>query len=127
MPHTTTWEEHGIYWQFHGIVDAEEFFETDAELYDDPRSDQIKYWIWDGANIEKLAVEDIHVELIAASDWAASENLQDVKGAFITKNPDIAKFMAVYIGISKEFESPWKSRIFENIETARQWLSSCPP
>ena len=124
MPHTTTWEEDGIYWQFYGVVDAKEYFETDAELYNDPRSDHIKYWIWDGANIEELAISDIHAELIAATDWAATEHNQKVKGAMIVKDAGIQNLMELYIKTSKEFESSWQFKIFDNLEEARQWVSS---
>jgi len=124
MPHLTTWEKNGIYWQFHGVVDEKEYFETDAELYNDPRSDHIKYWIWDATNIEKLAVNEIHAELIAATDWAATENNQTVKGAMITSDENTRSLMELYIQTSKEFGSSWQLQIFDCLEEARRWISS---
>jgi len=124
MPHHTRWEKNGIYWQFYGTVNEKEYFDTDAELYNDPRSDHIKYWIWDGSLIEKLAVNEIHAELIAAADWAATENNQKMKGAMVANDPAILKLMAVYIEISIELESSWQLKIFKNLEDARRWISS---
>lgn len=123
MSHTTTWEKHGIYWQFYGIVDAKEYLATDAELYNDPRSDHIKYWIWDGTDIEELAISDMHAELIASADWAATEHNKNVKGAIIATDPGIKNLMEVYIETSMEFESSWQVKIFDNIKDARQWVS----
>jgi len=123
MPHTTTWEKDGIHWQFYGVVDEKEYFETDVELYNDPRSDHIKYWIWDATDIKKLAVDKIHAELIAASDWAATEHNHGVKGAMVAPNNDIRSLMELYIKTSSEFESRWQFKIFGNIEDARQWVS----
>jgi len=124
VPHTTTWEKDGIYWQFRGIVDEKEYIDTDAELYNDPRSDHIKYWIWDGTHIEKLAVSEIHAELIAATDWAATENNQTVKGAMITNDKNIRRLMELYIQTSEDFESSWQLQIFASLEEARRWISS---
>jgi len=123
MPHSTSWEKHGIYWQFSGTVSVKEYFATDAELYNDSRSDQIKYWIWDGTNIEELAISDIHAELAAAADWAATQYNHSVKAALIASDKHIKELMEGYIELSKEFESPWEFKIFETIEEARQWVS----
>jgi len=124
MPHTTTWEKDGIWWQFHGTVDAKEFIEADAELYNDPRFDRIKYWIWDGTHIEELAIDEVHAELIAATDWAATEYNKEIKGAMIAKDKNIQKRIKRYLEVSMEFESTWQLRVFENLEEARQWVSS---
>jgi len=43
MAHSTTWEKYGVYWQLSGIVSVNEYFATNAELYNDSRSDQIRY------------------------------------------------------------------------------------
>lgn len=123
MPHHTTWEQDGIYWQFYGVVDEKECFESDAELYNDPRSDHIKYWIWDGSNIEKLAIAEIHAELIAATDAAATENNQKIKGAIIANNTNTLKLMEVYISMSMELESSLELKVFQTLEDARKWVS----
>lgn len=124
MPHTTTWEEHGVWWQFYGTVTPQELAESDAEMYGDPRFEHIKYFIWDTTDVEDITFSEVHVELSAASDWAAASYKQHMKGALVANNKHVQKRIQRYIETSIEFESTWDLKLFENLEAARLWLSS---
>ena len=123
MPHTTTWEKDGIYWKAYGTVTAQEINDAHAQLYSAPRPDRIKYWIWDGAEVDALIISDIRTELVAGYDWAASENNKSIKAAFIATDANILRVIKLYIRISMALESTWEFKIFDNIEDARQWVS----
>jgi len=124
MPHTTTWEKDGIYWKAYGTVTEQEIYDGDAELFNDPRSDRIKDWIYDGTEVEAFIMPGIHTELIAGSDSAASDIIPNVKAAFIATNDDAIKIIKLYISVSMEFGTTWKFKIFENLKSARLWVSS---
>jgi len=122
MPHETIWEEEGINWKFHGIVNTEEVHEADAEVYDDARFDDLKYFIWDATDMEKLEFEDLDVVSIAAKDTVAASYKKRFKGALIVKDAQISKTLDQYIHEKQALGSSWEIKKFRTIKDAREWI-----
>lgn len=124
MAYSTFWEEKGICWELSGIVTSQELFEFTNAFYDNPKSDTIRYQIVDCLNIEKFVLDKEAMAEIAALDYAASLSIGSIKVALVGKNHHVNTLNKKYISYSDAFHSCWKIKIFDNMDDARQWISS---
>lgn len=124
MPHKTTWEDKGINLQFYGDITTDEVEQSTAEAYGDHRFDDIKYFIWDMTDAESLITDEAHVESTAAESWAASTYKTSLKGAIVSNDNDICKFIEHYIATSSKMENPWELKLFSNTKDATKWVLS---
>ena len=123
MPHVTIWEEKGIHWSFSGVVTMEEQQQADGEMYNDPRFDEIDYYIWDGSEIESIAYSTRDADEPAAIDKASSTYRPFLKGALIADNQQVKGVVERYIETSTKLKTSWDLRIFSSIVDARGWLN----
>lgn len=124
MPYITTWEPTGIKWQFHGTVTSEEVDEANREMYEDPRFDSIKYFIWDMSNVEKLIKNKLEINKPVATDLGASHINKNIKGALVANEGYVYDSCNNYINLSKKLNTTWKLKLFNNNESALKWLFS---
>ena len=124
MPHVTVWEEGGIYWKFHGRLDAEELHEANGEMLGDARFDLMDYYIWDALDVTELGANEEDANETAFFDVSASTHNQNIKGALLATDSTLRMLLEVYITTSAERGSPWKLQLFDNLEDARAWLAS---
>jgi len=124
MPHITTWDSTGIKWQFHGSVTSEEVDEANREMYEDPRFDFIKYFIWDMSNVEKLIKNKLDNNRPVATDLGASHINKNIRGALIANDGHVYDNCNNYIKLSKKLNTSWKLKLFYDNESALKWLLS---
>lgn len=122
MPHKTVWEEKGIYWRFSGPVSSTEVEQANNEMYGNPRFDDIRYFIWDMADATAPEITVDVAEDAAATDRGASLTNAQIKGALISSNNYIDKLIQHYIKTSESMGTPWKLKLFNNLEDARSWV-----
>jgi len=122
MPHITTWDSTGIKWQFHGAVTSEEVDEANSEMYEDPRFDSIKYFIWDMSNVEKLIKNTLDNNRPVATDLGASHINKNIRGALIANEGDVYDSCNNYIKLSTNLNTTWKLKLFNDNESALKWL-----
>lgn len=124
MPHITTWDPTGIKWQFHGAVTSEEVNEANREMYEDPRFDSIKYFIWDMSNVEKLIENELDINKPAATDLGASHINKNIRGVLVANEGHVYDSCNNYIKLSKKLNTTWKLKLFNDNESALKWLLS---
>jgi len=124
MPYITSWEEKGICWQLSGVVSSREIFEFTNAFYENPKSDTIKYQIVDCLNVERFELDEFTMTEIAALDYAASLSIHNLKVALVGKAPHIKIINEDYVKNSNSFSSTWVVKIFDDMKSARAWLSS---
>ena len=124
MPHQTTWEKDGILWEFYEGVSFEEFETANNDFYADARSDACKYQIVDGTKIECINMSAHESHICAATDATASRSINGLKVALVGVPDEGAYLVDEYIEMSKKINSSWKFNVFDNLESAREWVSS---
>jgi hypothetical protein len=123
MPYIARWEDDGFVREFYGVVNSSEVLESDREFYEDPRSDTAKYQITDFSNAQPGDVDYSHITKIAALDAGASITLPNLKVAFVTSDEYVKVLCEKYIELSLAANETWKFRIFEDMVSARWWVS----
>lgn len=124
MAYRTIWETNGILWEFSGTVSFEEVSSATSEMYNSFRFDDLKYFIWDGTNIDAFDLSYHHIEIRAAIANASSSYKRDLKGVFISNSQIVRERLTYYIQKSRELNSTWDFKLFSTVEEARIWLSS---
>jgi hypothetical protein len=123
MPYQTRWEKEGVFWKYTGVVTDEDIINSNNEFYGDPRSEESNYQLVDGLDIEQLIISPPSVELLAATDYAAGLSLKPQKVAFVAVKADVLELFQIYIDHAKEYNCRWVCKIFNDIESAREWIS----
>ena len=123
MAYQTTWEDKGIYWKYTDTVTPEDIFNSNHEFYQDSRSDNVDYQIVDFTNIQEIGFNDQTMKQIASLDSVESKSISNIKLALISDSDDVKKMFQEYIEHSDIFNSNWPTKIFNDIDSAREWLS----
>ena len=121
MPYSTTWEESGVVWTFHGQVTGDEMLRANQEIYRDPRFDRLAYQIVDLTAVERFDVTEDDMAMIAVLDRAAARSKPSVRVAVAASDEIIKDLSAFYDAVM--VGSPWHQRIFDSISEAREWLN----
>jgi hypothetical protein len=124
VPHITRWEDKGIYWQFNGDVSFEEIMETTTELFGDYRLDDTKYFIWNMTDVNSIKMEEEEVIYPVAEAKGVSTYKTSMKGALVANDKYARKLIQRYIDTSLTIDNTWELKLFNNIEDARNWISS---
>ena len=122
MPVRTTWEAHGIRWEFYGQVAGEEIDRVNNEFLQDPRSEQAKYQIIDARGVTGTDWNARDAHLIAARDFRATRMVRRLRLAFLTTDPDFGALVDEYVAISRDLDTSWEFRRFDDMPSARAWV-----
>lgn len=123
MAHETKWEENGIYMNLYNTVNSEEIFEMNVENSDNPRVDDINYFIWDSSNVKKFEVEEDDANLAAIFNASMESHVKNIKGAYVINDKFIRTLINKYIKNIEKLGSTWTFMIFDNLEDARKWIA----
>ena len=123
----TQWEDKGVLWKFTGIVNADDLFNSNRDVYGDSRFDTIHYQILDLLDVTAVDIgaPDIAVKKIqqvAAYDRAAAKTNPTMKVATVAHDDTLALLANLYE--AEMTESPWESNVFNNLAEARAWLDN---
>lgn len=88
-----------------------------------PRFDAMKYWIVDSLAIEEYVLEKMAAMEAAGSDLGAAYTNNDVPMAFVATNTGHRDNIRHYMRLLEGARSVWKARLFDDLESARQWIS----
>ena len=122
MPHKTLWKTAGIIWEFSGVLPLTEVAEVNAEFYSDPRSDDVRYQIFDGTAIDTIVGSEQEAKMLAAIDGGASRSIPNLKVALVIKEPMLELAEAYKENLSK-FGSGWHCEIFYSMDKAKDWVA----
>ena len=122
MPCNTTWEPHGIYWEYHGEVTGDEIDTVNSRFFRDERRFDVDYQIIDASAVTGTDWNARDAHLIAAKDFGVQQEVQNLKLAFIATEPAFSALVDEYISISERLETTWEFRRFDTVEDARKWV-----
>ncbi len=123
MPFRTIWEKEGIKWEFFGAVTSEEIRAANRQFFGDPRSKTAKYQLVHTLKVTDVEWKPMDIVDVSVDDVAASRILKSLKLAYITNGNKTKKKIEKYVDISRNLNSDWHFRGFEDEEAARLWIS----
>jgi hypothetical protein len=135
MPCKTTWERRGILWEFYGHVTGDEIDKVNDRFFKDERRHDVSYQLIDATGVTSTEWTGHNADLIAAKDFGASHEVENLKLAFVVAEPGFEALVDEYIALSERLNSTWTFRRFDDIKSARNWVDPpditaeirCPP
>lgn len=122
MPCRTTWEKHGILWEFYGDVTGKEIDTVNSRFFRDQRRHDVDYQIIDATGVTGTDWKALDAPLIAAKDFGVQREVQGLKLAFITSDVAFGALVDEYILISEQLDTSWEFRRFDDLAAARAWV-----
>ena len=123
MPYETIWEENGVFQRFFGQITRDERMRASSEIHGDSRFDTIRYWIIDSLDIDSYDLGKSDAEILANTDNAASRTNPSVLMPIVCTHIIHRNNFLHYLIHLKKAGSPWMGKLFDNVKTARQWIS----
>ena len=121
MPYHIIWEEEGVTIKFTRSASAKEVMAIDDLIYAHPLFDRMKYQIFDFTGIDAFNFTSEEMIVIGSLDKSASRWNTQMKVAIISTSESFLKSLEYYE--KKITGSPWITRVFDNMEEARRWVS----
>ena len=122
MPFSYSWTEDRFYCKFSGIVDLQDVYVATGILYGNIRLDSLSEVLIDFSRESQIIVSGKNMREIAYLDKAASKYNKNLNFAFIAIHPIARNIAESYIAYSKEVGISWNYEIFDNSDSALQWL-----
>lgn len=122
MPHKTTWTANGIIWEYSGIVTLEQVADANTEFYNDPRSDNSKYQIFDVSAVDEIVGDEAQAKRLAAIDHGASRSIPDLKIALVI-NESMLPLAETYMENLSKLGCRWDCKTFYFQAEARAWIT----
>jgi len=107
------------------LIDSSQVLEKSQlqELYNDPRSDNVKYQIIDFLEVDNIILSELTAEKIAVLDSAQSTSTPNIKVALVGTLLLSQKLFKEYIGNSSKTKTTWSFKIFEDMKKAKEWAT----
>lgn len=123
MPYRITWEDHGIYVRYSGIVSVDEVLAYASEVEADARFDDVRYSLNDFSACTGMIRSGPALELLAAGDYGASASNPSVKIAVVTDRQDVVELLRAYLTVGL---NRYPVRVFPTLAEARNWIAIPP-
>lgn len=124
MSNQIIWEDKGVLSHYSGLFSPEIHMEGLGKLFGDPRIDNIKYIIGDYSDVNGDLLNKESVEYPVAMTTGASSYLKNIKLALVATDKKIIALCKHFIELSNTLNPTWESQLFEDIKSARNWISS---
>lgn len=124
MPHTNTWESHGVVKCFQGFVSAEEFIASVEEVAADRHFDDLRYIINDFLAIDDHNIDARVCEPIAAVRFGSMQTNPNFRVVVLTAEP---RLLALVDAVNQPpLRGSHETRAFADMASAREWLAKQP-
>lgn len=121
MSYKITWEENGVYIDFHGKLHRNDLIEFNFQIVGDVKFDTLQYQICDFTNVNEIDGEIDDTKFVAAinTQSATWNNKLDIVG--VTDSEIIIGFIEMYKTLIKD--TNWQLQITNTLEKARTILA----
>lgn len=123
MPYETIWEQKGVYQRFSGRLISEDREQAENAVMGNSRFDGLEYWIVDSLAIEEYLLDKKDAVLATGFDLGAEYINDNVLMVFIATNTDHRGNIQRYMKFLEGLGSTWETRLFNDVESARRWIS----
>ena len=122
MPYETVWEERGVYQRYFGVLAPRDRESGSAEVTGNERFESLKYWIVDSLGMERYTLSSNDAITAAAFDIGAARYNNHMLMVFVVTDMAHRENIQRYMELLKA-NTNWQSEIFDDIESARQWIA----
>lgn len=122
MPYRLDWENEGVSLVYSGDVSEDDIIESNLEIYDDQRFENIRYQIVDMLNASSIAFTENAMHQVSDLDAKAASWNPGVRVAIVSASGQIDRLVRVYG--NNMTDSPWETATFDGYEAARAWLDA---
>lgn len=123
MSNKIIWEDKGVLSHYSDLFSPEIHMEGLGKLFGDPRIDNIKYIIGDYSDVNGDLLNKESVEYPVAMTTGASSYLKNIKVALVATDKNIIELCRYFIELSNSINNSWEVRIFDDVDTARDWIA----
>ena len=116
MPCEITWEEHGVYKRFSGMVSYAEYRRSQERVLADARTDSLRYIINDASAMEGFLGTTDDAEESAAFNYATSLSNPAMRIAYVTSDLRLIAMIKV-----ASVMSSYPLKCFATLEAAHAW------
>lgn len=109
----------GLIKKHFGHVTSREVLVANRKAEEDFRFDSLRYVINDFSECTEVSISLADIEEISAIDCAAAVTNPQIRLAIVATHPDILAASNAYVN---DLLSPFDTRIFSSMNTARSWL-----
>lgn len=122
MTFNIKWDKRIVHVKFRGIVTAQDLIDSNNYLISNANFEKTHNQIFDFLDITDFQITKEDIQIIGTMDKAQAEWNKSMKVAIITKDDSVRKITREYEKILRG--SGWVTQIFENPETAENWMKS---
>lgn len=124
MAHEIDWDNRRFTAKFTGHVTGADIEQVNAIFSGDSRFETVQNALWDMTGVTGLNLPDLDLEMAVAMDKGASQVRPMLKGAMVATHPEVCAQIEKYLALSREVENDWDTRLFNDLKSANDWLSS---
>ena len=124
MTYTITWEDHGVWLQFHTVFTAAINGAATEAIYQQERVTDVQYLLWDLSGVTTVDFSPDDAEMAAGIDAGASTYMRDIKMVLVVSKPELLALAQEYIQLASTMLPHWEFQVFDTLEAARSWLAS---
>ena len=124
MSYSIIWEGRSVHVNYFGEINNQEIESAHFSLNGDARFYDCQSLVLD---ISECNMDDVDVDellTIIATDLGASETIKDLKVAMIAVSTQNVEKASRYIDQCRRYGFPWDFKLFNSLDTAREWLGS---
>jgi hypothetical protein len=126
MTYAISWPGNTFLARFFGVITADDVEAVNHAFSGDARMETVRFSIWDFSQASSIDMPEHEIEYAAAFDKGVSAVRPTLRGALIVNNDQIRKGIEKYLAIADDLDVKWDTRIFDDMQTARNWLESHP-
>ena len=128
MPYQVATESNGsgVIVSFSGVVSGPEVIDLNLRLTNEESFSQCRYQIWDFLKATRLDLSVDDLRTISIQDIAGSAINPTLRMAIVGKPDFFANMDRIFLIFEEEWTA-YKPKFFEDLEAAREWISSEQP
>ncbi len=126
MPYETIWEDKGVYQRYSGEVTPDDRLNANNEVLGNKRFDNLKYWLVDSLNMERYMLTSSDAVVAAAHDIGASRYNDHILMVFVATDSKHRENIHHYMKVL-ESGANWQVRLFDDLDSAREWIAANLP
>lgn len=120
MPHSNTWQDHGLIRSFTGTVDGEEILESNFELHTNPKFNNADYVINDFSLVTDISINETHARAFSSVDKNLSHRKPTLKIALVVIHQEQRVLAEHYRQLM--MDSSFQCEIFDTLVEAQAWV-----
>jgi len=117
-----TWETHGIYMKYEGVVHTHEMLSS-SNNYGKAQFENIKYILIDLSSVTDTTIEASDLTIKAFQSNAAKVWNKSLQLIFVISNDPMKSIIQIYMDEMTKLGSPWKIEMADSLQEARELVT----